>query len=43
MRHTLLILAAISCLLGLAGCGQKGPLYLPQPSEQAPATQPSGD
>ena len=35
--HALLILLT-SCSLLLGGCGQKGPLYLPQPD---PATAPA--
>jgi predicted small lipoprotein YifL len=32
---------ACACLLlGLAGCGQKGPLYLPDPKPQAVPTTP---
>ncbi len=41
-RHALLTLATAAGLLALAGCGQKGPLYLPEPPTQgatdAPAT-----
>ena len=36
--HPLRIAAAIAALLGAAGCGQKGPLYLPDhPSPNVPA------
>ncbi len=37
LRRTLL-LGMIAATFGLAGCGQKGPLYLPQPEQPAPAT-----
>lgn len=33
------LLAALTALLLLGGCGQTGPLYLPQ--EEAPATAPA--
>jgi predicted small lipoprotein YifL len=38
----LVALAAAPVLLGLAGCGQKGPLYLPDPAPQTvpPAVAP---
>ncbi|MBU3068523.1 lipoprotein [Aestuariicella sp. G3-2] len=40
MRLFSLILATAILTLGLAGCGQKGPLYLPQPEEaEQPASQ----
>lgn len=35
MRLFSLILATTLLLGGLVGCGQKGPLYLPQPEEAA--------
>jgi predicted small lipoprotein YifL len=34
-RHPLRIAAAIAALLGVASCGQKGPLYLPDPAPQS--------
>jgi predicted small lipoprotein YifL len=41
------ILVALICLAGIAGCGQKGPLFLPgNPSEmrpQPPETEESGE
>lgn len=37
MLRTLALLAAALMLLPVTGCGNKGPLYLPQ--EPAPATQ----
>lgn len=37
MRLFSLLLTTVVLTLGLAGCGQKGPLYLPQPSETQPA------
>jgi len=46
MRHLLTTLVAV---LLLAGCGQTGPLYLPQEEppapvpEQAPVEEPQGD
>ncbi len=33
--HPLRIAAAIAALLGVASCGQKGPLYLPDPAPQS--------
>lgn len=29
------------CCLGLAACGQKGPLYLPQPAKPQPIVEPA--
>lgn len=40
MRLLPLMLATTLLTLGLAGCGQKGPLYLPQPEE---AKQPAAE
>ncbi|WP_439135909.1 LPS translocon maturation chaperone LptM [Pseudomaricurvus sp.] len=44
MRLFSLILATALLTFGLAGCGQKGPLYLPQPEaaeQQAAPEQPA--
>lgn len=37
--HRLLLFLAASLIL--AGCGQKGPLYLPKPATPLPAPSPS--
>jgi len=37
-RRAVSILIALACLM--AGCGQKGPLYLPSKQEAAPAPAP---
>ena len=38
-RHTRVVALALAAALGAAGCGQKGPLYLPAPADQtAPKT-----
>ncbi len=34
VKKTVLLLTLISCLFVLSGCGQTGPLYLPQPKAQ---------
>ncbi|MBM3361454.1 MAG: hypothetical protein FJY42_02150 [Betaproteobacteria bacterium] len=34
------VLVLVLAGLGLAGCGQKGPLYLPPPEKPAPPTKP---
>jgi predicted small lipoprotein YifL len=34
MKHMNLLLIAFLAILTLSGCGQKGPLYLPQPETQ---------
>lgn len=39
MRLLPLLLTTALLTLGLAGCGQKGPLYLPQPSDSQPANE----
>lgn len=31
------LVLALSLALGLAACGQKGPLYLPEPEQPVPA------
>lgn len=36
-----LMTAILATALGLAACGQKGPLYLPPPMTPAPAVMPS--
>ena len=33
--------AALLLALGVAACGQKGPLYLPEPEPEAPAQPPA--
>ncbi|MGV3727439.1 LPS translocon maturation chaperone LptM [Hydrogenophaga sp.] len=35
------IAASMLCLLALGACGQRGPLYLPPPSDQTPAKKPT--
>ncbi|MGH1372323.1 MAG: LPS translocon maturation chaperone LptM [Cellvibrionaceae bacterium] len=37
MRVFSIVMTAAVLTLSLAGCGQKGPLYLPQPAEQEQA------
>lgn len=37
MRLFSMLLATALLTTGLVGCGQKGPLYLPQPAEQEQA------
>lgn len=32
-KSVILAILIVFCLLGLTGCGQKGPLYLPQTSQ----------
>lgn len=39
MRLLPLLFTTALLTLGLAGCGQKGPLYLPQPSDSRPASE----
>ncbi|USQ14061.1 lipoprotein [Legionella lytica] len=34
MKYISLLLVAFLAILTIAGCGQKGPLYLPQPETQ---------
>jgi predicted small lipoprotein YifL len=41
MRLFSLLAATALLALSLAGCGQKGPLYLPQPSEAEQPAKPS--
>ncbi len=36
MRFAVLI---VICLIGLGGCGQKGPLYLPEPEKNQEETR----
>jgi len=40
MRLLTAITLASLITLGLSACGQKGPLYMPQPTEQASETKP---
>jgi predicted small lipoprotein YifL len=40
-RHTLRRLAPLACILLLAACGQKGPLYLPDESATKVAPAPA--
>ncbi|MFM8625255.1 MAG: LPS translocon maturation chaperone LptM [Betaproteobacteria bacterium] len=35
------VLVLVLAALGLAGCGQTGPLYLPPPEKPAPPTKPA--
>jgi len=37
MIRALACLAAIACAIAIAGCGQKGPLKLPEPPPAKPA------
>ena len=37
MRVFSILLTAAVLTFGVTGCGQKGPLYLPQPAEQEQA------
>jgi predicted small lipoprotein YifL len=37
MRHFSLLIVAL--LVGAQGCGLKGPLYLPEPAKEAPASE----
>jgi predicted small lipoprotein YifL len=39
-RTAIALLLASSACLALAGCGQKGNLYLPNQKKKVPATQP---
>ncbi|KAA0017155.1 lipoprotein [Salinicola corii] len=43
MSRNALIIALAAMLLALAGCGQKGPLYLPGDSEASKTYDPQGD
>ena len=40
-RHTRVVALVLAAALGAAGCGQKGPLYLPAPAEQASPKTPT--
>lgn len=42
-RNAALAIALATMLLALAGCGQKGPLYLPGDSEASKTYDPQGD
>jgi predicted small lipoprotein YifL len=39
MTRTKSLLFLFACLLILAACGQRGPLYLPETAEPAPAPE----
>ena len=40
-RHTRVVALVLAATLGAAGCGQKGPLYLPAPADQASPKTPT--
>ncbi len=40
MRMFAILTIALMMTFGLSACGQKGPLYLPQPEENSSETQP---
>jgi len=42
-RNALIIAALSTMLLALAGCGQKGPLYMPGDSDSSKTYDPQGD
>jgi predicted small lipoprotein YifL len=36
-------LALLSCLVSLAACGQKGPLYIPEPAPESAPSLPQNE
>jgi len=43
MRITVLGAAILAALIGLSGCGQRGPLYLPPPATDKTPDKPGTD
>lgn len=39
LRALLALVSALALVGSLSGCGQKGPLYIPQPAKPAPDAQ----